>query len=74
MPGSWVWARAGEHSRPISPAAIRYGLHDFDFSDDERMAPLQQLERSIASGASSGANEHADGVRRSGGARSTHLR
>jgi len=51
-----------------------YGLHDFDFTDDERMAPLQQLERSIVSGASSGANEHADGVRRSGGARSTHLR
>jgi len=28
------------------------------------MAPLQQLERSIVSGASSGANEHADGARR----------
>ena len=28
------------------------------------MTPLQQLERSIVSGASSGANEHADGARR----------
>jgi hypothetical protein len=49
-----------------------YGL--YDFNDDKRMAPLQQLERSIASGTSLGANEQADGVGRSGGARSTHLR
>src|SRR5262245_33211799 len=53
-PGSWVWARTGKGNsgKPVSPAATTY-----DFSDDECMAPLQQLERSTASFVSAGANE-----------------
>ena len=47
---------------------------EYDFVDDERMTPLQQLERSIASGISLEADEHADCLRRTRRHRSGHRR